>query len=38
MATAGRMGVMAAAEVIGHIGARPKTDLRAGFRRAGLIA
>lgn len=37
MATAGCMGVMAAAEVIGHIGARPKTDLRAAFRRAGLI-
>ncbi len=36
MATAGRMGVIAAAEVIGHIGARPKSDLRAAFRRAGL--
>ena len=37
MATAGRMGVMAAAEVIGHIGARPKSDLLAAFRHAGLI-
>jgi sugar/nucleoside kinase (ribokinase family) len=36
--TAGRMGVIAASEVISHIGARPKTDLRAAFRRAGLIA
>jgi sugar/nucleoside kinase (ribokinase family) len=35
--TAGRMGCMAAAEVIGHIGARPKTDLRAAFRAAGLL-
>ncbi|MGP9788594.1 adenosine kinase [Roseinatronobacter sp. NSM] len=38
METAGRMGCIAAAEVIGHIGARPKTDLRAAFRRAGLVA
>jgi sugar/nucleoside kinase (ribokinase family) len=38
MATAGRMGVLAAAEVIGHLGARPQTDLRAAFARAGLIA
>ncbi|NBB98714.1 MAG: adenosine kinase [Alphaproteobacteria bacterium] len=37
MDTAGRMGCMAAAEVIGHIGARPKTDLRAAFRAAGLL-
>jgi sugar/nucleoside kinase (ribokinase family) len=38
MATAGRMGCIAAAEVIGHIGARPQTDLRVAFARAGLIA
>ena len=38
VATAGQMGVLAAAEVIGHIGARPKTDLRARFAAAGLIA
>jgi sugar/nucleoside kinase (ribokinase family) len=37
MATAGRMGCMAAAEVISHIGARPQQDLRAMFRAAGLI-
>ncbi len=37
MATAGRMGCIAAAEVIGHIGARPQTDLRAMFRAEGLI-
>lgn len=37
MDTAGRMGCMAAAEVIGHIGARPKSDLRAAFRAAGLL-
>ncbi|TVP70996.1 MAG: adenosine kinase [Rhodobacteraceae bacterium] len=37
MATAGRMGVLAAREVIGHIGARPKSDLLAAFRGAGLI-
>ncbi|MGY6696901.1 MAG: adenosine kinase [Roseinatronobacter sp.] len=36
MASAGRMGVLAASEVIGHIGARPKTDLRVAFQRAGL--
>ncbi|MGY6550143.1 MAG: adenosine kinase [Roseinatronobacter sp.] len=35
--TAGRMGVLAAAEVIGHIGARPQSDLREAFRRAALI-
>ncbi len=38
MATAGQMGVIAATEVIGHIGARPQSDLRAAFRRAGLVA
>ncbi len=36
IATAGRMGVIAASEVIGHIGARPKTDLKMAFQRAGL--
>ena len=33
----GRMGVMAAAEVIGHIGPRPKANMRAMFQQAGLI-
>lgn len=33
----GRMGNIAAAEVISHIGARPKSELRALFRRNGLI-
>jgi sugar/nucleoside kinase (ribokinase family) len=33
----GRMGCVAAAEVIGHFGARPEADMRALFRRAGLI-
>ena len=33
----GRMGVMAAAKVIGHIGPRPRADLRAMFASAGLI-
>jgi len=37
MATAGRMGVIAAAEVIGHIGARPKTDLLTVFQHKGLV-
>jgi len=31
-----RMGIVAAAEVIGHIGARPEADLRALFRIEGL--
>jgi sugar/nucleoside kinase (ribokinase family) len=35
--TAGRMGCLAAAEVISHIGARPKSDLRAAFVQAGLL-
>ncbi len=35
--TSGRMGVMAAAEVIGHIGPRPKADMKAMFQQAGLI-
>jgi sugar/nucleoside kinase (ribokinase family) len=34
---AGRMGCVAAAEVIGHYGARPETDLGALFRKYGLI-
>lgn len=35
--TAGRMGCIAAAEVIGHFGARPETDVKALFRADGLI-
>ena len=35
--TAGRMGCIAAAEVIGHIGARPQTSIAALFRAEGLI-
>ncbi|MFN3824843.1 MAG: adenosine kinase [Pseudorhodobacter sp.] len=34
---AGRMGCVAAAEVIGHVGARPEADLQVLFRQAGLI-
>ncbi len=37
LATAGRMGCAAAAEVISHFGARPETDLKALFRKEGLI-
>ncbi|MDR7123597.1 adenosine kinase [Pseudotabrizicola sp. 4114] len=37
LATSGRMGCVAAAEVISHFGARPETDLKALFRREGLI-
>ncbi|MFN3971322.1 MAG: adenosine kinase [Gemmobacter sp.] len=37
LATAGRMGCVAAAEVIGHVGARPEADLKALFRTEGLI-
>ncbi|MFH5773911.1 adenosine kinase [Paracoccus broussonetiae] len=37
LAAAGRMGCIAAAEVIGHVGARPESDLRAAFRSEGLI-
>jgi sugar/nucleoside kinase (ribokinase family) len=33
----GQMGVIAAAEVIGHIGPRPKADLRTLFAAQGLI-
>lgn len=35
--TCGRMGCVAAAEVISHYGARPETDLKALFRQQGLI-
>lgn len=38
LATAGRMGCVAAAEVISHVGPRPETDLKALFRAEGLIA
>ena len=34
---AGRMGCVAAAEVISHFGARPEADLKALFRKEGLI-
>src|SRR6056297_869306 len=37
METSGRMGCVAAAEVISHIGPRPETDLEALFRNAGLV-
>lgn len=37
LATAGRMGCVAAAEVIGHFGARPETDMKALFRAHNLI-
>jgi len=37
LAKAGRMGCVAAAEVISHFGARPETDLKALFRKEGLI-
>lgn len=33
----GRMGCVAAAEVISHYGARPESDLKALFRKEGLI-
>ena len=35
--TCGRMGCLAASEVISHIGARPEADLRQLFRQHGLI-
>ena len=35
--TCGRMGCLAASEVISHIGARPEVDLRQLFRQHGLI-
>ncbi len=31
------MGIIAASEVIGHVGARPQSDIRARFRAAGLV-
>lgn len=34
---AGRMGCVAAAEVIGHFGARPEVEVKALFRKAGLV-
>ena len=37
LATSGRMGCVAAAEVISHFGARPEADLKALFRRERLI-
>ena len=37
LAVAGRMGCVAAAEVIGHFGARPEADVMALFRREGLV-
>lgn len=37
LAVAGRMGCIAAAEVIGHYGARPEADVRAFFAAEGLI-
>ncbi|MFT4013170.1 MAG: adenosine kinase [Paracoccus sp. (in: a-proteobacteria)] len=37
LAVAGRMGCIAAAEVISHVGARPESDLLAAFRADGLI-
>ena len=35
--TCGRMGVITAAEVIGHIGPRPEANMRALFAEAGLL-
>ena len=37
LATCGRMGVLAAAEVIGHVGPRPEADMSRIFRQNGLI-
>lgn len=37
LATAGRMGCIAAAEVISHFGARPEVNLKDLFRKEGLI-
>jgi sugar/nucleoside kinase (ribokinase family) len=37
LAACGRMGCVAAAEVISHIGARPEADLRLLFRDSGLL-
>ena len=35
--TCGRMGCVAAAEVIGHVGPRPEADLRALMAAEGLL-
>ena len=37
LAVAGRMGCIAAAEVIGHYGARPERDVKELFRAEGLV-
>jgi sugar/nucleoside kinase (ribokinase family) len=37
LAVAGRMGCIAAAEVIGHVGARPLVDVKGLFRAEGLV-
>jgi sugar/nucleoside kinase (ribokinase family) len=37
LAVAGRMGCIAATEVIGHFGARPQADVKGLFRAEGLI-
>lgn len=37
METAGRMGVIAGSEVIGHVGPRPQADVLELFRGAGLV-
>ena len=37
METCGRMGVIAAAEVISHMGPRPETSLKSLFAEAGLV-
>jgi sugar/nucleoside kinase (ribokinase family) len=37
LAIAGRMGCIAAAEVISHVGARPAVDVKALFRAKGLV-
>jgi sugar/nucleoside kinase (ribokinase family) len=37
LATSGRMGCVAATEVISHFGARPEADLKELFRKEGLI-
>jgi len=37
LSVAGRMGCIAAAEVISHVGARPESDILAQFRAEGLV-
>ena len=37
LSTCGRMGVIAAAEVISHIGPRPEANVRALYQKAGLL-